>query len=193
MNAAVAGFLRLINGRANHIPNLIGVVPAILQISAVRHSAGANDITAFAIALRDHRDDFAGSKVNRRYRNLHELSYPLFPGLAVLRTAEAGKIAVLTPLYLGFCQPVSRRLFPARQAQSPIQYTIFHYKPFFSGMQVLSGVLNVFRRHFYPIFRFCGADDDCSTPSAAHKPDSPRPSASVFLPFCPLPKAPCGR
>lgn len=84
MNAAVAGFLRLINGSANHIPNFIGIVPAILQISAVRHSAGANDITAFAIALRDHRDDFAGSKVNRRYRNLHELSYPLFPGLAVL-------------------------------------------------------------------------------------------------------------
>ena len=66
---------------------------------------------------------------------------PCFPVWSFCRTAEAGKIAVLTPLYLGFCQPVSRRLFPARQAQSPIQYTIFHYKPFFSGMQVLSGVL----------------------------------------------------
>ena len=124
------------------------------------------------------------------FMNSHTPCFPVWP---FCRTAEAGKIAVLTPLYLGFCQPVSRRLFPARQAQSPIQYTIFHYKPFFSGMQVLSGVLNVFRRHFYPIFMFCGADDDCITPSAAHKPDSPRPSASVCRPFCPLPKAPCGR
>ena len=124
------------------------------------------------------------------FMNSHTPCFPVWP---FCRTAEAGKIAVLTPLYLGFCQPVSRRLFPARQAQSPIQYTIFHYKPFFSGMQVLSGVLNVFRRHFYPIFMFCGADDDSITPSAAHKPDSPRPSASVCRPFCPLPKAPCGR